>query len=83
MILKKNKLIWFQNHRPERGPPTIGKAIKVKWTDGSLYGATFRGTNQQDMYRVGLFIYAGPSAGVHNLKKISTITYVLGAEILA
>ena len=39
---------------PERGPPAVGKAVKVKWTDGSLYGATFRGTNRKDMYRVGI-----------------------------
>lgn len=42
----------IHNHNPERGPPAVGKAIKVKWTDGSLYGATFRGINRQDMYTV-------------------------------
>lgn len=42
----------LHNHDPERGPPLEGKAVKVKWTDGSLYGAIFRGINKQDMYKV-------------------------------
>lgn len=32
--------------------PAVGSKVKVVWTDGSLWGATFKGTNSQLMYKV-------------------------------
>lgn len=34
------------------GPPPAGAHIQVCWTDGDLYGATFRGVNNLDDYTV-------------------------------
>lgn len=34
------------------GPPPIGKHIQVRWTDGDLYGAVFRGVNCKDEYTI-------------------------------
>lgn len=34
------------------GPPPVGKHIQVRWTDGDLYGAVFRGVNCQDEYTI-------------------------------
>ncbi|KAK7484082.1 hypothetical protein BaRGS_00024694 [Batillaria attramentaria] len=34
------------------GPPPVGKHIQVRWTDGDLYGAVFRGVNNQDEYTI-------------------------------
>ncbi|GFO41520.1 lysine-specific demethylase 4c [Plakobranchus ocellatus] len=34
----------------EEGPPAKGEHIYVRWTDGRLYGATFRKINIQDVY---------------------------------
>lgn len=34
------------------GPPPVGAKVWVKWTDGDLYGATFRGTKDHCMYTV-------------------------------
>ncbi|KAK3580963.1 hypothetical protein CHS0354_006990 [Potamilus streckersoni] len=36
------------------GPPEIGEAIRVRWTDGGTYGAIFRGINSQALYKVAL-----------------------------
>ncbi|XP_021363141.1 uncharacterized protein LOC110456629 isoform X2 [Mizuhopecten yessoensis] len=40
------------DHRMELGPPTIGTHVQIKWTDGDLYGATFRGAKSLVMYTV-------------------------------
>lgn len=34
------------------GPPAVGSHIQVRWTDGELYGAVFRGVNCLDDYTV-------------------------------
>lgn len=34
------------------GPPTKGEHVSIKWTDGDLYGATFRRVNVKDLYTV-------------------------------
>ena len=34
------------------GAPSVGDCIKVRWTDGELYGAIFRGVNNLDDYTV-------------------------------
>ncbi|KAI8773862.1 uncharacterized protein LOC106060082 isoform X1 [Biomphalaria glabrata] len=34
------------------GPPEKGEHVSVKWTDGYVYGATFRKVNVQDLYTV-------------------------------
>ncbi|XP_059165275.1 mucin-4-like [Physella acuta] len=34
------------------GPPKKGEHVKIKWTDGALYGATFRRVNVQDLYLI-------------------------------
>ncbi|KAL5016475.1 hypothetical protein ScPMuIL_006064 [Solemya velum] len=34
------------------GPPDVGESVQVKWPDGDLYNATFRGTNSHMMYTV-------------------------------
>lgn len=43
------------------GPPTKGEHVSIKWTDGDLYGATFRRVNVKDIYTVSLsFQFAFP-----------------------
>ena len=34
------------------GPPEKGEHVSILWTDGDVYGATFRGVNKQDLYTV-------------------------------
>ena len=36
------------------GPPAVGEHIQVRWTDGDLYGAVFRGVNCLDDYTVSV-----------------------------
>ncbi|WAR22970.1 KDM4B-like protein [Mya arenaria] len=43
----------IHGHDPDMGAPAVGSKVKVKWTDGSLWGATFKGTNSQLVYKVG------------------------------
>ncbi|XP_060082098.1 uncharacterized protein LOC132561390 isoform X2 [Ylistrum balloti] len=42
----------IDDHRVELGPPAIGTHVQIKWTDGDLYGATFRGAKTLVMYTV-------------------------------
>ena len=46
----------------EDGLPPLGQAVQVRWPDGVLYDATFRGSNSQDMYTVGAATLAALSA---------------------
>lgn len=39
------------------GPPPIGAKVWVKWTDGDLYGATFRGVKNHSMYTVSYYVF--------------------------
>ncbi|ESO92421.1 hypothetical protein LOTGIDRAFT_216950 [Lottia gigantea] len=34
------------------GPPPTGTPVNIKWTDGDIYGAVFRGINCQDVYTI-------------------------------
>ncbi|XP_005110555.1 uncharacterized protein LOC101863626 isoform X3 [Aplysia californica] len=34
------------------GPPQKGEHVRIRWTDGDLYGATFRRVNKQDVYTI-------------------------------
>ncbi|KAH9487560.1 Lysine-specific demethylase 4A [Bulinus truncatus] len=34
------------------GPPEKGEHVRIKWTDGAVYGATFRKVNIQDLYTI-------------------------------
>ncbi|XP_060556454.1 uncharacterized protein LOC132717074 isoform X2 [Ruditapes philippinarum] len=43
----------INGHRAEDGPPPVGTKVKVIWTDGTLWGATFKGTNSQVVYKIG------------------------------
>ena len=45
-------VLCYQGHRAEDGPPSVGTKVKVIWTDGTLWGATFKGTNSQVVYKV-------------------------------
>ncbi|XP_052088292.1 uncharacterized protein LOC127725396 [Mytilus californianus] len=42
----------LDNYNVSDGPPPIGAKVWVKWTDGDLYGATFRGTKDHCMYTI-------------------------------
>lgn len=42
----------IDNHQVELGPPAAGTHVQIKWTDGDLYGATFRGAKTLVMYTV-------------------------------
>lgn len=42
----------LDNYDVSDGPPPIGAKVWVKWTDGDLYGATFRGTKDHCMYTI-------------------------------
>ena len=33
-------------------PPVVGAHVEIKWEDGDLYGAVFRGVNNLDEYTV-------------------------------
>ena len=35
----------FQPHDVSSGPPPLNSLVMVKWTDGIMYKATFKGTN--------------------------------------
>ena len=48
----------------EDGLPPLGQAVQVRWPDGVLYDATFRGSNSQDMYTVGAATLAALSTRV-------------------
>ena len=42
----------LDNYDVSEGPPPIGAKVWVKWTDGDLYGATFRGVKNHSIYTV-------------------------------
>lgn len=42
----------LDNYDVSDGPPPVGAKVWVKWTDGDLYGATFRGTKDHCMYTI-------------------------------
>lgn len=42
----------LDNYEVSDGPPPIGAKVWVKWTDGDLYGATFRGVKSHTMYTI-------------------------------
>ena len=35
----------------EDGPPPVGAAVQIKWTDGKTYDGIFRGTIQSQVYK--------------------------------
>ncbi|XP_045160410.1 uncharacterized protein LOC123525433 isoform X2 [Mercenaria mercenaria] len=43
----------INGHCCEDGPPHVGTKVQVIWTDGTLWGATFKGTNSQVVYKIG------------------------------
>ena len=50
-------IFFFQNYDVSEGPPPIGAKVWVKWTDGDLYGATFRGVKNHSMYTVSFYVF--------------------------
>lgn len=51
-------MAWFvKGHKEGDSPPEEGDEVQVKWTDGELYGATFRAANSHVMYTVSRTCY--------------------------
>ena len=49
-------------------PPAIGSAVQVRWVDGSLYGAVFKGINAKSSVEVRQSGFQGSPTSLKVLK---------------